>query len=45
MLWRIPADVNVVPVALPIRKLRRLDLGVLNARRAGNRGRANPKAE
>ena len=44
-LWRIPGDVNVVPVPLPIRKLRLQDLGVLNARRAGNRGRAKPKTE
>jgi hypothetical protein len=44
-LWRIPADVNVVPVPLPMRKLRPQDLGVLNARRAGNRGRVKPKIE
>ena len=44
-LWRIPGDVNVVPVPLPIRKLRLQDLGVLNARRAGNRGRAKPRTE
>lgn len=39
-LWRIPADINVVPFPPPIRKLRTQDLAVLNARRAGNRGRA-----
>jgi hypothetical protein len=40
MLWRIPADINVAPLAPPIRKIRPEDTVVLNARRAGNRGRA-----
>jgi hypothetical protein len=39
--WRIPDDINVVPMPPPIRKLRRQDTVVLNNRRAGNRGRAN----
>ena len=40
-LWRIPPDINVVPVPPPARKLRPQDIVVLNNRRAGNRGRAN----
>jgi hypothetical protein len=40
-LWRIPADINVVPVPPPVRKLRPQDIVILNNRRAGNRGRAN----
>jgi hypothetical protein len=40
-VWRIPADINVVPLPPPIRKLRPRDVVVLNQRRAGNRGRAN----
>jgi hypothetical protein len=40
-LWRIPPDINVVPVPPPIRRIRTQDLAILNARRAGNRGRAN----
>jgi hypothetical protein len=39
-LWRIPPDINVVPVSPPVRKIRRQDLAVLNKRRAGNRGKA-----
>jgi len=39
-LWRIPLDINVVPFAPPTRKIRAEDIAVLNARRAGNRGRA-----
>ena len=38
-LWRIPAEINVVPFPLLIRKLRQQDIVVLNNRRAGNRGR------
>jgi len=38
-LWRIPAEVNVVPVAPPARNIRSADKLILNARRAGNRGR------
>jgi hypothetical protein len=40
-LWRIPADISVVPLPPPVRKLRPQDIVVLNDRRAGNRGRAN----
>jgi hypothetical protein len=40
-LWRIPADINVIPVTPPARDIRSEDLLVLNARRAGNRGRCN----
>jgi hypothetical protein len=46
-LWRIPADINVVPVPLPERAIRVEDTRILNARRAGNRGsrdRPQPKA-
>ncbi len=39
--WRIPPDINLSPLPLPVRKLTKRDLGVLNARRAGNRGAAN----
>jgi hypothetical protein len=39
-LWRIPADINVAALPPPIRKIRPQDAVVLNARRAGNRGRA-----
>jgi hypothetical protein len=38
-LWRIPPAINVTPVEPPWRKLRKQDLAVLNARRAGNRGK------
>jgi hypothetical protein len=37
-LWRIPPDINLMPLAPPVRKITSTDLGVLNARRAGNRG-------
>ena len=40
-LWRIPADINLTPLAPPDRKITKTDLAVLNARRAGNRGRTN----
>jgi hypothetical protein len=40
-VWRIPQDVNVRPVPPPPRKLRPSDVAMLNARRSGNRGRAN----
>ena len=33
-LWRIPSDINVMPVAPPARKIRTEDLAVLNPRRA-----------
>jgi hypothetical protein len=38
-LWRIPPDINVVPIPPPVRKIRPQDLVVLNERRAGNRGK------
>jgi hypothetical protein len=38
-LWRVPEDINVAPVPPPIRTIRPLDKLILNARRAGNRGR------
>jgi hypothetical protein len=38
-LWRVPAEINVAPFPLLIRKLRPRDIVVLNDRRAGNRGR------
>ena len=40
-LWRIPADINVLPVRPPVRNLRPQDIVILNNRRAGNRGRAH----
>jgi hypothetical protein len=40
-LWQISSAINVVPILPPNRKVRAQDLAVLNARRAGNRGRAN----
>ena len=40
-LWRIPADINVTPISLPVRKITIGDVVLLNARRAGNRGQAN----
>ena len=42
-LWRIPQGINVAPLAPPTRKIRPQDLAILNARRAGNRGRANKR--
>jgi hypothetical protein len=39
-LWRIPPDINVVPLPPPARKIGGQDLAVLNERRAGNRGKA-----
>jgi hypothetical protein len=39
-LWRIPPDINVVPIPPPVRQIRPQDLAVLNKRRAGNRGKA-----
>lgn len=39
-LWRVPQDVNVVAVPPPVRKIDRNGLAILNARRAGNRGRS-----
>jgi hypothetical protein len=40
-LWRIPPDINVVPIPPPNRNIRPQDLVVLDKRRAGNRGKAN----
>jgi hypothetical protein len=40
-LWRIPEDINVVPVPPPPRRVRPEDTRILNARRAGNRGKHN----
>jgi hypothetical protein len=42
-LWRIPADINVVPIRPPTWLLRAQDLDILENRRAGNRGRARRK--
>ena len=38
-LWRIPPDINLTPLEPPTRKITKKDQAVLNARRAGNRGR------
>ena len=40
-LWRIPEDINIVPVPPPTRTIRSEDKRILNARRAGNRGERN----
>src|SRR4029077_11419912 len=40
-LWRIPEGINVAPLPPPTRTVTGADIGLLNARRAGNRGRAN----
>jgi hypothetical protein len=40
-VWRIPPDINIDPVPPPTRRLLSEEITVLNARRAGNRGRAN----
>jgi hypothetical protein len=39
-LWRIPSDINLTPLAPPVRNITTTDLAVLKARRAGNRGKA-----
>jgi hypothetical protein len=41
-LWRIPTDIGVVPISPPVRKMRKEDISVLRARRAGHRGRRQP---
>lgn len=41
LLWRIPPDINVMPLPPPIRKIRPQDVRVLGDRRGGNRGKAN----
>lgn len=38
-LWRIPLDINVVPVQPPERKITKDEKSALRARRAGNRGK------
>ena len=38
-VWRIPPDVNVVAVPPPVRKVNSERIAILNARRAGNRGK------
>jgi hypothetical protein len=43
-LWRIPSDINVVPIKPPVRKIRPQDLAILNERRAGNRGMGKQSA-
>jgi hypothetical protein len=40
-LWSIPHNINVAPFPPPPRRIRSQDKVILNARRAGNRGRAN----
>jgi hypothetical protein len=40
-LWRIPPDINLSPIELLTRKIPPAGIAILNARRAGNRGRAN----
>jgi hypothetical protein len=40
-LWRIPDNINLTPLSPPARKITSIDIVVLNARRAGNRGSAN----
>jgi hypothetical protein len=39
-LWRIGPDIDVAPIAPPERKINRHGMAVLNARRAGNRGKS-----
>jgi hypothetical protein len=38
--WRVPDSINTVAIPLPVRKITNIDVAVLNARRAGNRGKA-----
>jgi hypothetical protein len=38
-LWRIPPAMNVSPIKPPVRKIDHRGIAVLNARRAGNRGK------
>jgi hypothetical protein len=42
-LWCIPHNINVAPFSPPSRRIRSQDKVTLNARRAGNRGRANQR--
>jgi hypothetical protein len=39
--WHIPPDINVSAIPLPVRRISKSDVAVLNARRAGNRGNAS----
>jgi hypothetical protein len=39
-LWRIPTDINIAPLPPPVREITKTDLAVLEARRAGNGGKA-----
>jgi hypothetical protein len=43
-LWHIAADLNVVAVPPPVRTVNGEALAILNARRAGNRGKPTPVA-
>ena len=38
-LWRIGPDMNVSEIAPPVRKINQQGIAILNARRAGNRGK------
>lgn len=40
-VWRIPPDINIEPVPPPPRSILSEEIVILNARRAGNRGRVN----
>ena len=42
-LWRVPPDTNVAAVPPPARKIDSHSIAVLNARRAGNRGKSKPR--
>jgi hypothetical protein len=42
-LWRVPPDMNVLAVPPPARKIDSHSIAVLNARRAGNRGKSKPR--
>jgi hypothetical protein len=42
-LWRIPPAMNVSPIKPPVRKIDHRGIAVLNARRAGNRGKRTPR--
>jgi hypothetical protein len=43
-LWRIPPDINVVPIPPPVSKIPPQGLVALNERRAGNRGKGEKPA-
>jgi hypothetical protein len=42
-LWRVPPNINVVAVPPPARKIDSHGIAVLNARRAGSRGKSKPR--